>query len=313
MEYKEMVYSPAPVATPQGETTPGAVRTIPGNISHKLFLNEFVKKRKPVLLKGAVADWHASKHWDMEYFKHLPTDPLLVVKKASIVEGETEKMRLSDYVHLLEACSEPGAPATRPPYLHDVGLFSIIPELINDVSSPIIKNYLPTFYHENWWKYVQFFMSIKGHITPLHFDTLITHNLFFQVKGKKRFTLIDASQRNYCYMKKWRWAQVDPKNPALDKYPDYAKATPMVVEVEGGDILYMPAGMLHHVESLGFSISFNIDWHSPRSVLKGMFSRLQGSPGENLQYNFLMFMAICCKVPEKYIWPYYKSYLNYIS
>ncbi|AXY73687.1 cupin-like domain-containing protein [Paraflavitalea soli] len=313
MEYKEMVYSPAPVVTPQGEATQDMVRTISGNISHELFLNEFVKKGKPVLLKGAVADWHASKHWDMEYFKHLPTDPLLSVKKATIVEGETEKIHLSDYVRLLETCSQPGAATTKPPYLHDVAMFGIIPELTNDVSSPIIKNYLPAFYHEHWWKYVQFFMSIKGHITPLHFDTLITHNLFFQVKGKKRFTLIDASQRNDCYMKKWRWAQVDPKAPALDKYPAYAKVTPMVVEVEGGDILYMPAGMLHHVESLGFSISFNIDWHSRRSVLKGMLSRLKGSPTENLRYNFLLFLAIWCKVPEKYIWPYYKSYLNYIS
>jgi len=285
---------------------------IQGAVSAKEFSN-LLKEGKPVLLKGAIKDWKACKTWDLSYFKELPNDKLFVVKGADLIDGETTKMKLKEYVSHLEKFIEGKSGKDRPPYLHDVGMFNIIPELVNDVSSEYIKEYLPKFYHKNWWKYVQFFMSVKGHVTPLHFDTLMTHNLFFQVKGTKRFTLIPWNQKDACYMKKWRWSEVDPNNPDFKRFEKYADVAPVVVDVEGGDILLMPTGTLHHVESTSFCISFNIDWHSKSSVLKGMYSYFQGAPKQNFMYNFYMFLAIWIKVPEKYIWSYYKSYLSYIS
>lgn len=290
-----------------------AVKVIEGDLSSYEFYNHFVKKGKPVLLKGAILDWDAHKFWDMDYFKNLESNKRLVVKKADMVEVETEKMKLGEYIRLLEEFENGSSDAVRPPYLHDVGLFHIIPKLIKSVRPGYIKKYLPTFYHKNWWKYVQFFLSVKGHVTPLHFDTLVTHNLFFQIKGKKRFTLIPWDQKDGCYMHKWRWSKIDPNNVDLEKFEKYSKVKPLTVDVEGGDILFMPAGMLHHVESTSFCISFNIDWHSKGSVIKGLFSFFQGAPKQNIVYNYYLFLAIWLKVPEKYIWPHYKSYLSYIS
>jgi hypothetical protein len=57
--------------------------------------------------------------------------------------------------------------------------------------------------------------------------------------------------------------------------------------VEGGDILFMQPETLHHVETLEYSILFNIDWHSKKSVTKGLFSIFMGAPRKNIYYNFL--------------------------
>jgi hypothetical protein len=150
-------------------------------------------------------------------------------------------------------------------------------------------------------------------LTPLHFDTLYTHNLFFQIVGRKKFLLIPGKQKKFCYIYNWRWSPVDPVSPDYAAYPLFEKAACMEVILEPGDVLYIPPGMLHQVHGLSFSISFNIDWHTGRSVTQGLFSFLRGAPGTNIYYNFLIALGLFFRIPSKYILPYYKSYLNYIS
>jgi Cupin-like domain len=193
-----------------------------------------------------------------------------------------------------------------------VAIFNTFPELVNDISHEV-KNYFSSYYGQHWWSYMQFFMSVSGHVTPLHFDTLMTNNTFFQIKGKKRFILIPWDQRDCCYMKSWRWSDVDPSKPDLNKHIKFSEAQPQVVDVEGGDILFMPSGMLHCVETLSFSISFNIDWHSQKSVVRGVKSFMYGAPWKNVYYNMLIYSGLKFKVPEKVIYKYYRSYLGYIS
>ena len=162
-------------------------------------------------------------------------------------------------------------------------------------------------------RYAQFFMSATGSRTPLHFDTLCTHNLFFQIHGRKRFILIPPSQRRYCYMQGWRWSAVDASAPDERRHPLFRQATPSVVELEPGDMLFMPSETLHEVVTLTPSISFNIDWHTPRSVLRGLLSGLRGAPRENVFYNLLVTLGVCFRVPSAWLFPFYRSYLSYLS
>jgi len=80
-----------------------------------------------------------------------------------------------------------------------------------------------------------------------------------------------------------------------------------------GDVLYIPPKTLHQVHGLSASISFNIDWHTPKSSLEGSLSFLQGAPARNIYYNFLIFLGLSIKIPSETIFKYYKTYLNYVS
>jgi len=284
------------------------------NISKEDFYNEFVNKNKPVVLKGMADNWKAL-NWNGAYFKQNEGNTKLAIKTGDVSQGKREMMFLSEYVELLSQYEEQrkaGLETKNPGYLHDVPFFYLFPKFKKDIE-PFPVHLFPEWYHENWHQYIQFFMGATGSLTPLHFDTLCTHNLFFQVVGQKRFILIPESQKDLCYMKSWRWAGFNPDQPDYVKYPMAKDIQPTEAIIGPGDILFMPSGTLHQVHGLSFSISFNIDWHTSESAFKGMKSFFKGAPRKNAYYNFLTFMGVACKVPPKYIFPYYKSYLNYVS
>ncbi len=283
-------------------------------ISRPAFYAEHVKKGKPVLIKGMMKDWQAL-NWSKAYFKEVGTTMKVPVKTGDISSGKKETFLLSEYISRIEAYEQrlhenKNAPA--PGYLHDYPFFYVHNQFAADIE-PFPKELFPAWYHKNFQNYIQFFVGATGSCTPLHFDTLCTHNLFFQVVGKKKFFLIPQTHKEACGMKSWRWATFNPLEPDYAAFPAAKDVSVYEVTVDAGDILYIPSGMLHQVHGLSFSVSFNIDWHTPRSVVKGMSGIFKGAPKQNLYYNWLIFLGVVCKVPPRNIFNYYKSYLNYVS
>ncbi len=287
--------------------------TIVESITKTEFYEEFVNKSRPVVIRNITSSWNAL-NWSKNYFKNLDNDIKVTVKTKDITKGDKKEVFLSEYIDLLEEHENDKNNNDKPPsmYLHDYPFFYRHKQFLKDIE-PFPVKLLPKWYEKNYQNYIQFFMGGKNSLTPLHFDTLYTHNLFFQVTGKKKFILIPNDQKDDCYMEGWRWAKFDPSNPDYDKFPNSKKLKPMEVVIEGGDILYIPSGMLHQVHGLSYSISFNIDWHTSSSAFKGIRSIFKGAPFQNLYYNFLIFLGVACKVSSRAIFKYYKSYLNYTS
>ncbi|NEP57980.1 MAG: cupin-like domain-containing protein [Symploca sp. SIO2G7] len=284
-------------------------------LSGKEFQANYVEKGKPVLITGVIKDWGCFNKWSSEYFSRIAPDLNIYAKSFKNHLIQLNDFTLEEYVILLEEFertknNQPNIDS--PPYCHDLPLFSLITSLIEDVQ-PFPLDYLPKWYWYKWWRHCQFFLGTSSNLTPLHFDCLLTNNLFFQISGHKKFTLIMANEAEYCYQRDWRWFMVDPENPDLDKYPQYKKVNPITFIVNPGDILYMPPGTLHHVRSLDMSISFNIDWHTQKSSLNGLLSVFRGMPIKNVYYNFLLTMGLGLRIPQSIIFPFYKSYLNYVS
>jgi hypothetical protein len=280
------------------------------------FKANYVNKLRPVLISGFTHNWEAFKKWSPAYFKKIASHTKIPVKEFGISNGiKSSSWTMGQYADFLEnydKSNEKKKVDTPPPYCHDVPIFGLIQELVQDIQ-PFPLNYLPRWYWHAWWQYLQFFMGPSNSITPLHFDCLLTNNLFFQIIGRKRFTIIPAEDSEYCYRHAWRWFMVDPENPDFNKYPQYRKARPIEVIVNPGDILYLPPGTLHHVRSLDTSISFNIDWHTKRSSLKGLAAIFRGMPAQNVYYNFLSAAGLVFNIPSQIVFPFYKSYLNYVS
>ena len=289
--------------------------TVVDTISRKEFYEEFVNKNKPVLIKNQTRNWPARDLWSPDYFKNPEWNLNMATKSGDVSKGNRESVKLSSYIDNLMAYEEAkkaGENPTKPAYLHDVPLFNLLPDLIKDIE-PFPVELFPKWYWENYQNYIQFFMGGSDSVTPLHFDTLRTHNMFFQMVGSKKFILIEAKQKDLCYVEGWRWSKLDASKPDYSKFPNANKLSIQEVIVEAGDILYMPPGMLHQVHGLSFSISFNIDWHTSKSAASGVLSKFKGAPWKNMYYNWLVFMGVTLRIPSKYLFPYYKSYLNYVS
>lgn len=272
--------------------------------------------RKPVLMRGAVADMPAASKWSAEHLGSVAPDQIVRLKVGKVSEGRTETVRLEDYTRALTeweaetaGVDDPGDP---PGYLHDVPLLSIIPSLRADLE-PFPTEFFPPFFREKWWAFTQFFVGPSRALTPLHFDTLLTHNLFFQLHGSKKFVMVDAADRDKSYTFNWRWSAVDPDAPDLDRFPAFKDATVRTCVVESGDMFYMPPGTLHKVTSLSQSVSFNIDWHDPRSAIRGITAVRHGMPLQNLRYNLLFALGVVGRAPMGVVMPGLRSYYSYIS
>lgn len=93
----------------------------------------------------------------------------------------------------------------------------------------------------------------EGVVTPLHHD--LTNNLFVQVYGKKRFYLASALQADAIYNHHHVYSSATLRAPDLEARPEMARVQVYEVDLEPGDVLYLPVGWWHEVVGLSDSIS----------------------------------------------------------
>lgn len=281
------------------------------------FAAEYVKQGRPLIITGALDSCSALSRWTLDYLRAKAGQQAIGLKAWYASDIQTIRKSLDSYIDSLEAYEarlKTGSATSeeRPPYLHDVPLISVLPDAKSDLEGfPL--GYFPAWYGDNWWKFAQFFLGPSHSLTPLHFDCLLTHNLFCQIKGRKRFVLMPHDQLKYCYPYQWRWCAVDVEEPDYERYPLYRRAKPIEVLVGPGDVLYMPPGTLHHARSLDCAISFNVDWHTRDSALKGALSFVRGMPLKNVYYNCVIALGLWTGISVKRVLPFFRSYLNYVS
>ncbi|WP_083338542.1 cupin-like domain-containing protein [Ensifer sp. LCM 4579] len=272
---------------------------------------------QPVLIRGGCSSWKACQRWSPDYFEKIAESVTVPIKTLTNGEIKVSSWQLAEYARFVmeaQPCKDGDSTsiATASPYCHDIPLLGVIESLAEDCQ-PFPADFLSPSYRQHWWRYSQFFMGPEGTVTPLHFDTLLSHNLFFQIFGTKQFTMLPPSQTAHCGRRGWRWFDVDPEQPDYARFPEYKLTTPAVVTVNAGDILYMPPGTLHHVRSLSTSISFAIDFHTKQSVLDALARSNEGMPSEVIYYNAIAALSVISDVSERITFPLYKQYLSYIS
>lgn len=128
---------------------------------------------------------------------------------------------------------------------------------------------------------VTFFFSIPAHKDPYE-------NIYCVVHGYKDIILHPPSDVPWLYYKDYPpaqyvadhepqepeslkiqpipdmaevpWISVDPLEPNLEDYPDYANASPVRIRVEAGDALYLPSLWFHHLRQSHGCIAVNF-WY----------------------------------------------------
>ena len=226
--------------------------------SPEVFEAEYVRRSRPVILRGAIDDWPAMKLWSGAYFKRRFGERLVPAVRSrggKMYDGREglfyERVRVADYVDMLD-----GARGNDLYMLFRV--HEAMPELLDDVVRP-------AYCRDASWFRSRFWYAAPDTRGPLHRD--LPENLYAQVSGHKRFVLIDRRLTRTVHRHSFasgvpNYSPVDAEAPDLARFPRFRDAQPQVAELGPGDLLYIPSLWWHQAHSADVSISINLWWAS---------------------------------------------------
>jgi len=222
------------------------------------FRRRFERPRLPAVLTGVMDSWKAMTRWSPDYFaEHLGDQVMTVstsaedlpqdgpITPALLLKMKVSKMPMRDYLAKM-------ATRDRRFYASGVPLQQFLPMLLDDVEVPPYREIGAKSSPRMWMG--------NGQIGPLHYDT--TANLHGIVFGSKRFTLFPPRQLPLLYpcsmfSKIPTMSQASLSAPDYDRFPRLRKAKSTVVELGPGDLLFLPPGWWHQVDTPSPTISID--------------------------------------------------------
>jgi hypothetical protein len=246
------------------------------SLSAEQLQEQFVRRRRPVILTRMTDDWPARKRWSLDYLEERFGD-------VRVTAGRTQEGRLL-------VSDDSGIPQLELPFRDflamlrrgqpDLYLLSPVeerlPALLDDVVAPEPQRSAP-------WRSTRLWLGPEGACSPLHRD--FPENLFVQMIGRKRVTLIDRRYRREVYPRPpWssapNFTRVDPERPDDPRFPRFASVPKLTCVVGPGEVLYIPRLWWHHVRSLDTTLSINLWWaegaHAWLSRLLQQYARVRG-------------------------------------
>lgn len=226
-------------------------------ITYDQFFEEHWKPGVPLVLKNATRVWPAYGTFTPDWFR------TRFGERRTMVDGTEYTMR--EIMDLVE-----GRDTSRPvPYPCKYHLPTQLPELVEMVMPMHIGYARPNWLESTWFKRgywgcaLELFIGGPGGKFPyVHLDYYHLSAWVNQLYGRKQFTVWPRGQEEYLYPvpgDRWRSAIPDIEKVDLEKFPLYAKATPITFVVGPGETLYIPVGIWHTAKSLEPTISIAFD------------------------------------------------------
>lgn len=231
------------------------------------FRSLYFKKSKPVIFKGAASNWPCCQKWDLAYFnKILGEKNVLLVDVNGLTSQKSEKnYEILSVVDLVANINSGGEK-----YLRFSPLVEQNPELTGALNLKWLNSLKSRWSIGNTY---YLFMGGKKTVTHLHCDQPC--NLFVQVYGKKKWTLISVDQSYLVYPQATQTAyfksSADLSRLEDEKYPLLKKATRWEVVLEPGDVLYVPPHLWHYVENQTDTIGVGFRFSSVSAAIRSSF------------------------------------------
>jgi len=224
------------------------------SISREDFVNNYLKPRKPLIIRKATESWPALQKWTFDYLKETVGDvivPLYDSSKADPskpINASAAEMKFGDYIDLIQK-----EPTDLRIFLFDPIKYA--PKLLEDYRSPtdLLGGFLD--------KYPNMFFGGKGSVTFLHYDIDLAHIFHTHFNGSKRVILFDNkwSERLYCIpFATYALEDYDIEHPDFDKFPALDGVEGQEAILEHGDTLFMPTGFWHWMKYLDGSFSISL-------------------------------------------------------
>ena len=237
------------------------------------FKNHFFKNSEPVVFREAAKEWPSCRKWDLNYFNEiLGKKNVLLVDINGLTSKKTESgFEILPVADLVSNIKQGGEKYLRfsPLIQHDA---SLVQDLNLDWLGKLKSRWSigVTYY---------LFMGGKNTVTHLHCDQPC--NLFIQVYGRKKWTLISVDQSHMVYPQATQTAyfksEADLGIPLNDKHSLINKVKKWEVTLEPGDVLYIPPHVWHYVENLSETIAVGYRFSSIPAAIRSssMFTFLR--------------------------------------
>lgn len=251
-----------------------AVPELPATASREE-MEAYIVRSQPFVMRQACARWPAPGMWadGDELLAKVGADTLVTVRENVQEQGEWlgrpkdmpfgEFVRAWSQAEIADYAIEHGSSRLPALYLASLPVARNFPRLCDAIV-------IPPFAAEQGPKHGNLWMGNAGQVTPLHYDYSSGEpgmdGFHYLLAGRKVFRLYDPVRNLRCVPRKaewWRWHQcaVD-----VDAPPDaaaggageaFARAVPIFVTLEAGDMLFIPKLWWHHVYTLQRAVAVN--------------------------------------------------------
>ena len=227
------------------------------------FKRRYLPHGIPVVISNALHDWplfKLSREESLVHFAELQgiTRHGDYVKKTFSTERDFRSTSMAEFIASLDHPAAKSADGEPPAYMGN----NILPaQLLQQIK-------YPPYFDAAQFIPPRIWIGPKGTLTPLHRDD--TDNLFAQVWGQKTFTLAAPHHREA--LGTWSTApeggldgcDFNPDAPDYQRFPKARDVPFLRVTLEAGDLLFLPEGWFHQVESVSTSLSVNFWVNSGR-------------------------------------------------
>lgn len=239
------------------------------NIAGEDFYRTYFRPKQPLVIKNLAQHWPAMQKWSFEFLSTLNPADAVYIERGNVLQQATDfqQRKFQEYIQSLiaetpmqhthngaeRAAGNDGTGKQPQEYLSILDIFTLFPELQNDVDFSLLRQYTLKSYVFGW-------IGPGGTVTGYHIDW--ADNLLAQIVGRKRIHLVSPDQTQYMYPgQKYDFratiSSVDPDLYDAAQYPLFARVQPLTTVLHPGEVLYIPRGWWHRVESLDPSISVN--------------------------------------------------------
>ena len=226
------------------------------DLSSDEFLERYYAVGRPVILTGEMADWPALERWTPDYLKaKIGAAPVeFQGGRDADARFELDKdahRRTAPFGDFIDAITREGGNDAYLTAYNSAANRAALAPLTADVGR--LEKFLtpdPAARGGMMW------IGPAGTFTPLHHD--LTHNLIAQMVGRKRLKIIPAAEVGKLYNTTHVFSEIsDVEDPALDfaRHPRLATVRVYEVELQPGEIIFMPLAWWHQVRALDFSVT----------------------------------------------------------
>jgi hypothetical protein len=222
-------------------------------LDRETFFKEHYVANRPVIVTGAIDAWPAMARWTFEYFRMELGEESVEVQLGRNTDENYEinsashrrSMRFADYIDLIQQAGR-----TNDFYMtanNSASNRSIVVRLTADILP--LPEYLNADEADRWF----FWFGPSGTFTPLHHD--LTNNLMAQVVGGKRVWLAPPCETADLYNENHCFSLADLRHLDDPRFPDLRNVQWTQCDLAAGELLFLPIGWWHSVESLDVSIT----------------------------------------------------------
>lgn len=261
------------------------------------FVEEYLIKNKPVVVTDAMDTWRAKDLWTVDYLeREFGVEKVQIYNDLfTLISVKT----LGEYLRTYFRQDPDQETSRRPSYVRwytrlketdDVPWAdNVLQKLKDDWSLPYFlpsNSYLLPYCSPNQsinpnsapFPAKGLFISGKRARTRLHFDPWGSDGVLCQLQGHKNFILYSPDQAPYLTNGD---KVVDIEKPDLKMFPLFPQAKVTIEDIlNPGEVIFVPRGWLHHVETISPSIS--LTWNFVHmSTWRPFFKYLTSNPPKN--------------------------------